>query len=822
MEKTISINIGGVIFHVEEEGYQRLRSYLNSIHKYFSDFADNKEILSDIEGRIAERFLLKMKAGGQQAISLADVEELIGAMGTVADFEAIDQGEDLFGAPAEAAPAVSEEGRPGERKGFARDLRRKLIGGVAAGLAHRYSIDPVWVRLAFIFLAVGLPTGAGVADFPLERNFGYLGIFTVLVYIAMWLAFPGSATLEEDKKIKKFYRDPDRKVVGGVAAGVASYFGVDVGVVRFLWVLSVLLFGIGIMVYLVLWVIAPVANTLTEKMEMQGEPITLSNIETNIKRGLDVSELQGREGILTRILLFPFRAVSILISGLGRLLKGVGPVFRVLIGVFMVLTGTLAILGILIGLGIVLGLSNTAMFISTPFQMMREIPGTLLFSGVIAALTPFVLVLLLGLSLLANRRVVGASVWLSLTGIWLVGIIASAISGVSFAANFSRKGHFESNYAYKMPGKVLLLDERKLEDDATNGGISVQIAGIEGRDSLKVDTRYYARGASLSDARRLAGQIRYEVAMEDSVLYFDEGLMLAEKTYFRDQSIDITVHVPFDKPFAMTRDFYFSKLSKWGNRMKNLSDYDLSPRHVDWAGLRWVIKRESGLECINLPAELVRRAEDDQGYYGEADVSDFSLGRRGPYIKHFAGEGFDKIVLNDNFSASIRQGSHFSINADGKEEDVDNLVFTVRDGVLQVSYLDRDKIGRSRIGKSRIGLVITMPSLRALELGGAARAKVGGFGHLGKFSLELTGAAMAELEAEVSLLEVDLSGAAKAILKGKAGQMEAELSGACQLNTTRMTLDRAVVEASGASRVRLGQVGELTQKADGISKIETR
>lgn len=88
MKKTISINIGGVIFHIEEDGYEKLKSYLNSIQKYFSAFADSKEILSDIEGRIAERFLNKQKAENKQVISLADVDELIAAMGTVADFEA--------------------------------------------------------------------------------------------------------------------------------------------------------------------------------------------------------------------------------------------------------------------------------------------------------------------------------------------------------------------------------------------------------------------------------------------------------------------------------------------------------------------------------------------------------------------------------------------------------------------------------------------------------------------------------------------------------------------------------------------------------------
>ena len=110
MKKTISINIGGVVFHIEEDGYEKLKSYLGSVQRYFSSFADSKEILSDIEGRIAERFLAKQKAESKQAISLDDVDQLIGAMGTVADFEAIEQAEDLLmGAPSPAAPKQLRE-----------------------------------------------------------------------------------------------------------------------------------------------------------------------------------------------------------------------------------------------------------------------------------------------------------------------------------------------------------------------------------------------------------------------------------------------------------------------------------------------------------------------------------------------------------------------------------------------------------------------------------------------------------------------------------------------------------------------------------------
>jgi len=351
MKKTISINIAGLIFYIEEDGFNKLKTYLNSIQKYFANYEDSKEILSDIEGRIAEKFLNKQKTDDKQAIALEDVEELIKSMGTVSDFEAIEEAEDLVeGAPAQpkaTSVADSEEAqaasgykyeyqfdpKTGKRqtsysyngRKLQRDTKRKLLGGVCAGVAHYFNTDPLLVRLLFLFFFIGFPISGGIIG---EEFFGSLSGIIFLLYIACWVAFPGSNTIEEDKSIKKLYRDPDKKVVGGVAAGVAAYFGVDTGMVRFIWVLSVLLFGTGLLLYLVLWVITPKANTLTEKMEMAGQPITLENIETNVKKSLQ-PDGQKEESALTKILLFPFRLVAMIFTGLSPFAKFLTVIIRI-------------------------------------------------------------------------------------------------------------------------------------------------------------------------------------------------------------------------------------------------------------------------------------------------------------------------------------------------------------------------------------------------------------------------------------------------------------------------------------------------------------
>ena len=183
MKKTISINISGVIFHIEEDGYDKLRNYLTTVQQYFSTYEDSQEIVTDIENRIAEKLLAKLKAAEKQVVSLEDLNELTAAMGTVADFEAVEEEEVLVTNGGRYSASTAGQGTQGKASGnvtgnpmpyatgplleprrLVRDLRRKTLGGVCAGLAHYFNMDVVWVRLIFLGLVLALP--------PLGHEFG--------------------------------------------------------------------------------------------------------------------------------------------------------------------------------------------------------------------------------------------------------------------------------------------------------------------------------------------------------------------------------------------------------------------------------------------------------------------------------------------------------------------------------------------------------------------------------------------------------------------------------------------------------------------------
>lgn len=836
MKKTISINIAGLIFYIEEDGYDKLRQYLGAVHRYFSAFADSAEIVADIEGRMAERFLLKQKAENKQAISVEDVEELIKAMGSVSDFEAAEQAEDLISEPLHIAknagekqeeiapPAGYTQGK--EPKGrFYRDLKRKILGGVAAGIAHHYSLDPLWVRLLLLLCIFGLVPVSGIFHMRLEENFALLSGGLIIAYIAMWVAFPGSKDLEDKVKIKKFYRDPAHKVLGGVASGLSSYFNVDTGVIRFIWVISILFFGTGLLIYILLWAIAPAANTLTEKMEMQGEPITLSNIDSTIRRNLSQDTEPTKESDLRRLLLLPFQAIGYILNALGKVLKELGPVLRVLAGVFMAGIAVMGLLALIVCGAALLGLANMPDFgvLPSEFLILKETPLLLILSVATLMTVPVVVVLILGLMLLLNRKIVGSTVWIVLAGLGIFSIVGVISSGLVFQRNFVEQGEFSEQAAYRVDHKVLFIDS---EDNYSDKSVDVRVSlrGIPGKDSILVEKRFLARGGSRLEARELASRISYEVEKSDSSIYFPNGPLKSETLPFRNQHIEASMEIPYHKAFAMTRGFFFGSLNRDSNIRKNLDQYDLRHGDVNWDGLRWAFLPDSGLVCLNFPEKFRSRdneeEQDRDQWESDGEFSGVSLGNRGDFVKQFAVPEFTGVDLGGSYHVLIRKGDQFAVTVDGSEPNVEALAVKVENNILSIEK--QDKSAELPEPGKRIGVVISMPDLERVELSGASLLKVEGYDGLDQLSVRSSGASRTELSVSSAKMDLDLAGASKMLLRGNVSDLKAELSGTCLLMARESTVKNAEIRASGVSQAFLGEVGNLDKRENGASRVFRR
>lgn len=81
------------------------------------------------------------------------------------------------------------------------------------------------------------------------------------------------------KESNRLFRDIDRKSIGGVCAGLAALLDIDITIVRVLFVLALVLGGCGLIIYIVLWIVIPAAETPEDKCAMRGLPPTRENLD---------------------------------------------------------------------------------------------------------------------------------------------------------------------------------------------------------------------------------------------------------------------------------------------------------------------------------------------------------------------------------------------------------------------------------------------------------------------------------------------------------------------------------------------------------------
>ncbi|MBO0934806.1 PspC domain-containing protein [Fibrella aquatilis] len=865
MKKTISINISGVIFHIEEDGYEKLKGYLSSIQQYFSTYEDSQEIVTDIENRIAEKLLKTLKGDeknpARQAVTIDDVNGLIAQMGTVADFEAVDNDDMLVASGSRAktgtaAPTTPPRpnatgagtfddepasGSQSSQRGYeydykydpttgkartsysyngrklARDLRRKTLGGVAAGLAHYFRIDPVWMRVLIVCLVVGFPA---IGDGFMHGNgrFGSLGGVTVIAYILLWIFLPGETTLEEEKGVKKFYRNPDNKVLGGVASGLAVYFGLDAGVVRFALVASVFLFGFGILAYIILWMVAPEARTLTQKMEMAGQPITLSNIEHSVKSSLNISETVP-EGGFTQLLLFPFRALAAVFRVIGRLLggtlRGLGSVLRILFGLIMVCMGIGFMITCLVFLGFGIGIFNGVHFgpgSSDPVwvSLLHEDGNFLtLLAGFGVCFIPSLGLALTGLLVMTRRALISSSTGLSLLGAWVVCAVMLAVTIPQTVREFSKNGTVENTQVINPAGTPTFVMDNADEEDGLRPNIDLQ--GYAGTD-IKVVTVATARGRSRRDAQTQAQLVQYKPLVTDSLVKFSREFLLPDNAKFRGQSLNVTVYIPYGRAFRMSNDAAHFIQNRFDDK-----EFD------NIANKRWQFL-ETGLVGIGFERTLDKedtssRQNDEGDANGTDDVDVDTDGSETKTLElgpNSPANTPTTVTVSGNFAVRFQKGNQLKAVVDGNgQEQLANVSHTNEDGTLRIEQRGND------LGP-RMGITITLPTVETLRLSGGAVARMTEFDALDKLTVDLSGDSQVLVKTNVKTLVTDQTGAAKIILRGQADKVTATLSGASKLNARQMRVETANVSTTGASRASFDEVKNLSKNSSGSSQIDSR
>ena len=178
MNKTVTANISGVVFHIEADAYDKLHHYLNTIRNYFHDSDGKDEIMADIEARIAELFN-KALENGKEVITMLNVNEVIEVMGEPEAYVSEDE--------EYAEESKSSRNSSSSKKFYSKKLYRddddNLIGGVCSGIGYYFGIDKIWLRAGFLIAFFGFGTG-------------------LLVYLILWIIIPSAKTTAEKLEMK--------------------------------------------------------------------------------------------------------------------------------------------------------------------------------------------------------------------------------------------------------------------------------------------------------------------------------------------------------------------------------------------------------------------------------------------------------------------------------------------------------------------------------------------------------------------------------------------------------------------------------------------
>lgn len=872
MKKNISINLQGIIFHIEDDGYEVLSRYLHEVKAHFANYQGHEEIVADIEGRIAELFAARLSAS-KQVITLADVEELTAKMGRVSDFQAAEDeladepvAASAAGGRASAGPTPAPGlGAPasGQPRRLYRDLAHRKVAGVCAGIAQYFMVNPLVVRLIFLALVL-LPNlfrhrfpfpGVGLFD----RDFDLPGLAVVL-YGILWIALPKREdaptpidTLDLGGSLtgRKLFRDVDTGKVGGVAAGLAAYFRTDVVLVRVLFLISLFLGGSGFIIYLILWVVVPEALTVSEKMQMRGDAVTLSGIDNNLRSSALDAEGPTPAGS---------RSVGTFLEGAARGARPavgfLGTVIRWVVAAVLILTGGSWLLSVLGMAGAALGVISSESVIHTDndFRFGDESFNSVVHNaqpwGIVAATLlagiPALALILLGVRLVLRRSVLGRSGSLSLLALWLLGLVGTAAAGGQiFRDTRTRASYTTTRRLAKVPGPGIVLASRNMEDFMDEARLRLALA--DSGAAPYIEEEYQARGRTQNSARLTAQQsILYNVVQEDSTLTFDQGITLRENAPYRGQKLTLTLHLPLDKIYHLT-PLFIDKL--------NDNDFVGRQRPDDEQEHRARFTRQGRFRCLDCPTAggesedednqttIDRPDEDgdevvDLGVNGakmqvrvntdgdqpsirvttEAPKFNTDLSHYGSGRKTLSNPGdFSEVEVHGGFRVLVRQGDTYHVEAAGRPEDLDEVRLSLDGDRLVVRHRDRGFFSGFGAGNHPILVTVTLPRLQRLELSGASQSDVSGFRNE-RLRLQASGASFVRLNVDVPNLDVNLSSASHADMSGAATELTIDGSSASQVEALGLRAERTTLKLSGASQATVQATRSLTADLSGASR----
>jgi phage shock protein PspC (stress-responsive transcriptional regulator) len=374
----------------------------------------------------------------------------------------------------------------------------------------------------------------------------------------------------DSRRTKKLYRDKEKGMIGGVAAGLGHYFGIDAVWIRIVLILLVFAgFGTGILAYIILWIVTPEAVTTSEKLEMTGEPVNISNIEKKVREEFESVSEKIKNADYDKYGNQIKSGAGKISSSFSDFIMTVFKIFAKILGIFLIIISLSTLIGLLIGV-FTLGSSSV---INVPWQGFIEAGnftdypiwsfGLLMFFVVGI---PFFFLSLLGFKLLSPKmKSIGNVAKSTLLAIWLITLALAISIGIKQASAFSNDGRIvKKESLHLLPTDTLMIKFKhndyyaKNIEDRNDFKIAQDSIGTDviysNEVSIKIEytdeklayiqIEKEAKGESLSEARKRAEQIKYNYTVVGNQLTFDNYLITDLKNKFRDQEIEITLFLP--------------------------------------------------------------------------------------------------------------------------------------------------------------------------------------------------------------------------------------------------------------------------------------
>jgi phage shock protein PspC (stress-responsive transcriptional regulator) len=418
-------------------------------------------------------------------------------------------------------------------------------------------------------------------------------------------------------KSRKLYRDKDRGTIAGVCTGLGHYFGIDAVWVKILFLILAFT-SFGIIAYFVLWIAMPKAITTSEKLEMTGEPVTISNIEKKVREEFDSVSNKLKNVDYDKMGNEVKNGAERVAGGIGDVLMSIFKVFAKILGTIIVVFSSLALLGICVA-SIILIFSSSMPdnyilnHINTPIGLETPIwvQGILF---LLAAGIPMFFFLILGLKLLVtNLKSIGNIAKYSLLAIWIIAVGILISLGINEATQIAFDGKevkkeviniaptdtlqikFKNNdfYSKDKYDKIdfrLTLDENNKEIIYSNN-VTIEIMPTE--EALPyIQIEKLTVGKSAEDARNRAEKIRYSYKIEGNQLILDNYLLTDAVNKFRGQRVALFLYLPKGTLFKAD---------------ENVQDYDSTDNdffNLHFSSKDYIYKVEnSKVKCLNCPAD---------------------------------------------------------------------------------------------------------------------------------------------------------------------------------------------------------------------------